>query len=111
MAKTSDDLVERVLSLLGVTDPLEQIATEDNTKVSNQYSTSLEDLRDEGLVYWEASAIPEAVFDAVARYVAYQVAPDYSIQPDTTFKDEALKRLRKHISKRRSSEPVESVYF
>lgn len=111
MAKTTDDLVEKVLQLLLVTDPLEQISTEDNSAVTSQYTTSLEDLRDQGLVYWTASAIPEAIFDALARYVAFQIAPAYGVSLPVDFKQSALARLRQHNAKNTVKQPVKSCYF
>ena len=114
MARTQSELVERTLQKIGVLEANEPIDASDDALVDKIYTDLLEDLRDEGLVYWDANAIPNVVFLAMVEVLGSKIMPEFGIndiQIQAAYEASGTRRLRKHIAKKRSSEPVRSQYF
>lgn len=125
-AKTKQDLSTDVLRVgLGVLDALHTPSAEDAALVEDQYDHKLAELRDDGLAYWpntgrNVAEIPEAVFGALVDIMTEDVASAFGKDTPSSFDDygrqvscgtKGLRKLRAHISKRRSGEPTKAVYY
>jgi len=125
-AKTKQDLATDVLRVgLGVIDALHSPSAEDSALIEGQYDHKLAELRDDGLVYWpntgrDVSEIPEAIFGALVDIMTEDVANAFGKETPSAFDDygrqvscgtRGLRKLRAHISKRRSGEPTKAVYY
>lgn len=79
----------------------------DQQYILRRYVEALEELRDDGLVYWEANAIPAEVFLAVVYFMGLVVSSGFNkpTPPDLDAALEAAKRrIRRRISKRSTGE-------
>ena len=101
-------------------DALDAATAEDTQLVVQRYAELLEELRDKGLVYWDANAIPLLVFSAVTKIMIGRVClafqePEPSMQDDdgatVSVSLKGLKDLRRHMQKRVSGEPVQTDYY
>ena len=75
-----------------------------------QVHAHLRKLRDDGLVWWDANAIPYAVFPAVVYYVGLVVSPGFGISINGNIDDAlegAKRRLRRRVAKRSTGEATE----
>lgn len=114
MPRTQDELVERTLSKIGIVDALEPVSAEDGALVKKIYADVLEYLRDEGLVYWDADSIPNAVFLPLIEIMAAHTMPDFGIDDiskQSAYEQSGLQRLKRHMAKERSAEAVRSFYY
>lgn len=125
-AKTKQDLSTDVLRYgLGVLDALHNPSAEDAALIEDAYDHKLAELRDDGLCYWANTGraiaeIPEAVFGALVDIITEDVATAFGKEVPAAFDDygrqvsvgtKGLRRLRAHMSKRRSGEPTKAVYY
>lgn len=113
--KTIVDLVDHILKIeLQVVEVIEPIAYEDFATVEKIYLAKLEVLRDEGLVYWDIDAIPDAIFLPLAKNIAWECAIGFDVEVDQTLKikdQPGVNQLFRHISKRTAGEPVVATYY
>jgi hypothetical protein len=105
--RTITDLATAVMEDLGVLDATASPSAEDRDLISRRYAEGLEELRDDGLVWWEANAIPYAVFLPVVSYVALLVRKPFFPElppPSDPELDAAKLRIRRRIARRSTGE-------
>lgn len=112
---TQVNLATRVLRDLNVIDAAETPDTEDAAFVTEKYVTKYEELADEELCYWPLDAIPGAIFQSVCDLVKNEVQSAFGT-PQAPEDKEAreliiLRRIRRHMHKRSSGQPVKATYF
>jgi hypothetical protein len=108
--RTQQDLATAVLQDLRLIAAEETPSAADRAYVINRYTEALEELRDDGLVWWDANAIPYAVFPAVVYYVGLVVSPGFGISINGNIDDAlegAKRRLRRRVAKRSTGEATE----
>ena len=111
MARTRADLAKRALQKLSIVDALEEPSAEDGAYVRSVYDDKLEELRDEGLVYWDANAVPEAVVPALVKIVAAEIGPAFGLPFDAALHDAGLQQLERHMARAASGEQAEVLYY
>jgi hypothetical protein len=115
MSKTQSQLVEFALRKAGALAANEPVDAEDDQLVDAIYTSLLELLRDDGLLFWDADFIPEIVFLPLVKVLAYEIMPEFAMprtpQDKVDLQIEGMRDLRKIVSKRKSSEPVQAQYF
>lgn len=100
---SKQDLRERVLHDLAVTDIQESSTAEDAAIVDPIVAQSLAELSDENLIQFDTSVsdttqnIPANTFSALADFVRYHVAPAYTLPKDENLRNSAMYRLRKSL--------------
>jgi len=120
--RTQNDLVRMVLTdVLGRYSESDPIPADDSKSVKKIYADVLEILRDDGLAYWDLSAIPGVAVRHVVDIVAYRAAPGYGVPLTSltevtsgitlTLEQRGMRGLRKHLQKTSAKEPVRANYF
>lgn len=105
--RTTTDLATAVMLDLGLIEANETPAAADRAFIVLRYTEGLEELRDEGLVWWEANAIPLAVFPGVVGYVAVLVSEGFGKPRQVPMDVEieaAKRRIRRRVAKATSGE-------
>jgi hypothetical protein len=77
MAKTTQDLVTRVLQKLTTLSPGEYPSAEDDAFLTDVWSTVNANLRKLKVSYWTDNSIPDEVFEPLAEYVKEYVWQEY----------------------------------
>jgi len=120
MARSKSDLATEVLILLGLLGAGETIASDDDTFIQAAYDDKYEELKIAERVYWSKASIPNAVFRAVARIVAEDVAPAYGVQAQPEFDEggrqvsmgtKGLFDLKRTMAREASNVPTKAIYF
>lgn len=100
--RTIQDLAKAVMQDLGLINATEDPAAADRDFIETNYMEALEELRDDGLVWWEANAIPLAVFQGVVSYVGIIVSEGFgkarTIPVDVEL-EAAKRRIRRRVAK------------
>jgi hypothetical protein len=105
--RTITDLARAVMEDLGLLAAGETLAQTDWDYVNRRYREGLEELRDDGLVWWEANAIPFVVFPGVVGYVSVLVSEGFGIPrtiPMDTDIEAAKRRIRRRVAKASTGE-------
>lgn len=89
--------------------------TEDSTYIAELYAAKFEELNDMELTYWDAAEIPAPIFLAVRDLIINEARGTYGT-PQAPEDKEAreliiLRRIRRHMHKRSSGQPVKATYF
>ena len=113
MAATKADLRNAVLRYLSVL-PEGQSASAHQTDLTElAIDREHEWLEAEGVAYWETSAIPDGVVNALREYIAGVVAPELMepqrAGPYVAGMPAAMVRIRRFCAK--ADRPVRAVYF
>lgn len=124
MARSKSDLATDVLRKLGVLDALHSASAEDAAHVEARYDDKLEELRDQGLVYWSHTSrtsedIPNAIFGALVNIMAEDQAAYYGVEIPAVSDNarpvscgtKGLRDLRRHMAKGPSGSPTRTVYY
>ena len=109
--KTQAQLVVRVLEKLGASYPGETPSAEDDAYILAEYADILDRLKDQGLAYWAANAIPQEVFGTLTVLVATEVGGAFGAPQPPEARLIAERDLRIHMAKPRSGEPIPADYF
>jgi len=111
MTRTQSELAKIVLrDVLAVIDATETPNAEDDAAVDAAYADRLEELRDLGLAYWSANAIPNVVLRPLADLVGSTIAPAFGLPRAPELEANALRALRRHMAKAASGEPTQAQY-
>ena len=105
--RTVTDLATSGMLDLGLLNATETPSATDRDFIATSYAEALEELRDEGLVWWEAGAIPLAVFPALTSYMAITVSEGFGKPrqvPVDVELEAARRRIRRRIAKPTSGE-------
>lgn len=100
--RTITDLATAVMTDLGILDSRQSPAAEDRAYIESRYTEALEELRDDGLVWWDAGAIPLAVFPGVVGYVMVLVSEAFGKPRQVPLDVElemAKRRIRRRVAK------------
>lgn len=118
--KTTEDLALAVMRRLGLVDINKQPTAAQLAHISDVYQDKLEELIPRDKIYWSTDAIPRAVFGAMTRIVAEEVAPTFS-KPVPTEQDEngqamsignrGLMMLKRHMARDTTGLPTQAQYF
>jgi hypothetical protein len=105
--RTLQDLATAVMQDLAIIDAMDSPTAEDRAFIELRYTEALEELRDDGLVWWDATAIPLAVFPAVVGYMSVAVSEAFgkarSVPVDVEL-EAAKRRIRRRVSKATTGE-------
>lgn len=77
MAKTTADLVERVLVELRILAAGETPSAEDSALIIADYDAAVQELETRGIAAWPSASIPDRFFLPLVRYIAAVVAPAF----------------------------------
>lgn len=108
--RTQQDLATAVLRDLHLIAAEDDPSAADKAYVIQRYTEALEELRDDGLVWWDANAIPYAVFPGVVFYMAIVIASGFGLGINGNVDDaleSAKRRIRRRVSKRSTGEAIE----
>lgn len=117
--KTKLELAIHVLRGLGAIDASEDpdITDDDVAYVIDQYEDKYAELSGEGLqlTYWDVDEIPQAIFGILTQLMQNEVQSEFG-EPIKVTEKEAnelliLKKLRRHVSVKRSGLPIKAEYF
>ena len=120
MARSKTELAKEAMTLLGLIDAQEEPSSEDAALIKRAYDDKFEELTLRELTYWTKDFIPNAVFRAVSRIIAEDVAPSFGKQVPVEFDDngnpvsmgtKGLFDLKRVISRERSGLPTVGTYF
>lgn len=122
MARTKAEVARLVLQdVLSAYHPSDSIPAEDDTQVDNAHENVLEELREAGIAYWDIDSTPNAVAHHVASIIGWEVAQAFGVPRSSlividqhgrsaSLREYAEQKLRRHIAKEPSGEPVEAEY-
>lgn len=85
MAHTTEELAIQVMRLPGWLDAQEEPESADAAFITNTYSDFYAEWKLKDLAYWPIGAIPDEVFQYVARIIADAVAPAFGDAAPTEF--------------------------
>lgn len=108
--RTINDLCQAVMEDLGLIDASDTPAATDKAFIERRYREGLEELREDGLVWWDTTAIPYAVFLPVVGYVSILVSEAFGLPrqiPMDTELEAAKLRIRRRVAKRSAGEQTE----
>lgn len=120
MSKTVADLSRKVMELLALQDPNEDVSTEDHALISNAYQSRFEELFFREIVWWPVDVIDDKAFTAIARVVAAEVAFSFGRPIPMEYAEngqpvdmgnKGLMDLKRLVSKEKSGLPTTAVYF
>lgn len=115
MTKTAQELATAVLRDNNKLSAEETISAADSDYIISKYRTKLADWNEEGLVYWTYDALPDVVFDTVAALVWNEVSSAFGVvaAPEDRMQRETLllRRLRRHMGRRKSGFATKAVYY
>jgi len=98
-ARTIVDLTAAVMLDLALINANETPSATDHAFIAASYAEALEELRDDGLCWWDANAIPLAVFPAVVSFMSISVSEAFG-KPRQVPVDVELEAARKRIRRR-----------
>lgn len=117
---TQSELRERVLEKLFVLIAGETAEAEDAATVDKVIVSVNEKLRDDEIAYWSDSAIPQALVEDLAAYIACHLANDYmdavearafKTDPETGM-EASLRKIRAlTATRKRVATPVAATFF
>lgn len=108
--RTIQDLATAVMQDLALIDATESPSANDRTFIETNYREALEELRDDGLVWWEANAIPLAVFPGMVGYMGVLLSEAFGKPrsvPLNVELEEAKKRIRRRVARRSTGEQTQ----
>ena len=111
MAKTKAQLATAVLRRLKIIGAEETADADDSNLVQDIYGDKLEELYDLELAYWAEDEIPDEVYRIIVTLIANEVAPEFHQQFSPDLEVMYMNKLRIHISKKASGEPIQAVYY
>ena len=91
---------------LGVTQANEDAEAQDHVFIAEAWVSKRIELLEQGLCYWPEAEIPDAVFQHIVTLMANEVGPEFGRPASADVEEEMLRRLRSHVAKRPSGEPV-----
>lgn len=116
MARTDVEMSTLILQKLSLLVAGETADTSDQTTLLTVYTSRMEYLRDDEVVWYADNAVPDAVADPLAEYMLLYVSPIFI--PDSGQRAEyaarsqlAYTQLKRHASKRSQGAPVQVDYF
>ena len=109
--RTRLDLITAVLQDWNLCAQGESPSASDAAYVGGKYDNLLEELRDDGLVYWTSNAIPYEVFEAIIQWVGIHIAKGYGFPVPSgeqwnMYLDAIRRRIRRRTQKRTSQLPT-----
>lgn len=110
------ELRDAILEHLRVKANGQTVSAEDDARMDKIMDDTHEKLVDRGLAYWELTAIPQAVFRPVVRYMAGEAASPMGLSAERVTEyevksDVAEADIRRHNATKDSGEPVKAVYY
>lgn len=110
MSKTTQDLAQRVLERLKVIPNGETPDDADATSVKDYYANIFGEIEDDGLTFWEQTAIDDRAFEALADFIAGRLAPDFG-NPRPDLEQSGRARLQRLAADMPSGLRVSADYF
>ena len=115
MTKTAVELATSVLRSRNKLAAEETISAADSGHIVGVYQAKLEEWAEEDLVYWTYDAIPLVVFQTLVELVWNEVSPAFGVPNPVEEKVQRetllLKRLRRHVGRRKSGFQTKAVYY
>jgi hypothetical protein len=115
MAKTQAQLEARVLRLWKVDGDGQTASAEESVMATTAVETAQAELEEKEIAYWSLTAIPDAVFEQVARYSAgvgsVDAVPQNEWASYASLQMAALHELRRMTSRPATGEPMRTEYF
>lgn len=111
MARTKQDLAERVAQELKIVAAGETLSAADADLIKDIYSDRLEQLEDDDLAYWPEDEIPGGAMEGLVLVVADICAPAFGFQRDVGRYQFGLNKLAEHTTIQHDGESVEAEYF
>lgn len=118
--RTTQQLAEAVMRRIGGVDINKQPSAAERAWIEQLYAEKLEELVPVDKVYWEASAIPLAVFGAMSRIIAEEFAPAIGMAVPTemdeggdvvSIGEKGLRMLKRHMARGPSGVATKASYF
>jgi len=109
--KTKADLVKRALQKLQIVSATEEPSAADAVLAGDMYDTLRLELVTQGIGALMPNAVPQAMFEAMAEYLARRCAEDFGMGADEASEMRARKRLYAVAGTPYSGDPVEAKYF
>lgn len=120
MSRTVQELAKAVMNRLGAIDINEEPSAAEKERIEQLYADKLEELIPKDRVYWTSDAIPGAVFGAMMRIIAEEVAPGLGMEIPTeqdengatlTIGNRGLRMLKRHMARPATGLPTRAQYF
>lgn len=113
MAKTSQDLVTRVMQKLTMLSPGEDPSAEDDAFITEAWKTINANLRKRKVSSWTYDSIPDEVFEPLAEYVKEYLWQEYHGKRDGNgqYVKAAERDVRAAVSLRYMGNPVKALYY
>ncbi len=120
MARTVNELAQKVMELLGLAEAEETVSAEDFALVNRAYEDRYSELFFRELAYWELDAIDNKAFPMLARIMVGEVASAFGKPEPTEFTEggqpvamsvKGLMDLKRLVARERSGNPTPAVYF
>ena len=115
MARTRQELAVAVMQHGGWLSAEQTPSAEDAALIKAAYDDKLEYLTDEGLVYWSADEIPNAVFTIVRDLMINEVGAAFGeaqpLEQKQDREDYIVKKLRRHMARNPSGARTAAEYF
>tara|TARA_X000001316_G_C922179_1_gene37077 strand:+ start:1561 stop:1905 length:345 start_codon:yes stop_codon:yes gene_type:complete len=111
--ETDAEVQTRVLLKLKLIVGGESADTADLSVVNDVFGSRIEFLRDEGVCWWDADAVPLSYCDPLAEYLTFYCCNEFDISPAEYFQRSQLgeRDLRRLSAKRSQGAPVQVDYF
>jgi len=112
--RTITELAKAVMDDLGLLEASENPTAAERSYIERRYREGLEELRDDGLVWWDAEAIPYAVFLGVVGFVSVLVSESFGTPrrvPMDVDLEAAKMRIRRRVAKNTSGEQTAYTDF
>lgn len=110
---TQADLVIRVLRRLHVLEGGETPSAEDDATADDAIADVYAELEENGLAYFELTAIPTAVMPGLIRMVASELAPEFDAETQMTmaWRAQGERMIRRVVSRQTDHQTIPQIYF
>lgn len=120
LTRTTQDLAQRVMEILGLLEAQESVTAEDAALIKRVYEGRHAEWAFRNLAYWQIDEIPVLAFESLAGMMAGEVAPSFSAQQPIVMDEngqqigvsvKGLRDLRRIVQVEMSGLPTVGVFY